>query len=325
MWPVLTPMIRGKRQEVVPGKEPPAAGDVGALQLTARRMNGSLHGDAREPRHVAGARDLPGCVEPAGVDEVRVSRARARAPSRSSARRSARPIRRRHAARAPSRRRSRSARARPSPGRRTVTRSPGAEVDGGLADGGRGRRHRDDVVRVGVLERHEHGHQLGDAGDRQGGRRLAGARERRVAEGAAVAPCNGKGGAGVGRLGGRLFAMPAGGAAGCTRLADPVEHAWAGDAERVGRPRSRRAEARRSGRRGGPMLRGRVTAGGAPRASALLVAASAAAGRARSSRRQHGGRTAGGSPPHHRPSRARPRPAAALPASRRPAPVVGPR
>ncbi len=43
----------------------------------------------------------------------------------------------------------------------------GSEIDGRLADRGRLRRHRHDVRGLRLLERDEHGHQLGDAGDRE--------------------------------------------------------------------------------------------------------------------------------------------------------------
>ena len=54
-----------------------------------------------------------------------------------------------------------------------MSSSPAAEVDGRLADASRQRAHADDVVQPCVLEHDDGGHELRDARDRAGLRRVA--------------------------------------------------------------------------------------------------------------------------------------------------------
>ena len=113
-------------EQVVPGRQPPAAGDRRRPVVDHGADHRVLHRDPREPGDVARARVVARLVEPVRVREVRVAQAEPLRPRRSSSRRS-RPGSRRRARRARPRRRSRSGRA---PPRRAPARSAGRPSSG---------------------------------------------------------------------------------------------------------------------------------------------------------------------------------------------------
>ena len=131
------------------------------------------HEDARQGRHVARARDVPGRVQPVGTDEVRVRQAelpRALVHHRDEAGLISLPD---------------VVGQRPGGVVGALNEArfdevahgelfPGAEADRRLPDLRRFRWNGDDVVEPGLLEREQNGHELRDAGDRHLAARVPG-------------------------------------------------------------------------------------------------------------------------------------------------------